>query len=81
VALGCFLPAVSESAVGVVKINLDEQTEHCKMSRIANLLSKILRHEVNYDFQFTEDMECPFICITAVLKRFQFTWRYPVFYI
>jgi hypothetical protein len=51
--------------VGVVTINLEQQTEHRKMSRIANLLSKILCHEVNYGFQFKEDdMECLFIILS-----------------
>jgi hypothetical protein len=76
------LPPIFELAVGVVKINLDEQTEHRRTSWIANLLSKILRHEVNYDFQFTEDdNKCRFICVAIVRKRFSFTYRYRIPYI
>jgi hypothetical protein len=66
-----FLPAIFELAVSIVKVNLDEQTEHRTTSWIANLLSKILRHEVNYDFQFTEnDIKYRFICVATVKKTF-----------
>jgi hypothetical protein len=77
-----FLPPVFELAVGLVKINLDEQTEHRRTSWIANLLSKILRHEVNYDFQFTEDdIKCRFIRVAIEKNVFHLCTgiTFPIF--